>query len=149
MHNFSPIALSLLVALILTILPLPIWMMWVSPPWILLVLIYWVLHDSYRVGVGMAWGMGMLMDLLCGTLLGEHALALTIVIYIVLRMRMRLCMYPLLQQGASIFCFTLLYLFILYTIQGFLNAAPGSALYWVAALSSLLCWPWVVACIRR
>jgi rod shape-determining protein MreD len=78
-----------------------------------------------------------------GTLLGEHALALTIVTYFVLRMHSRLRMYPLLQQGLWVFVFVLFYQFTLFCIQGFLGSLPKTWLYWSSSFTSMLLWPWV------
>jgi rod shape-determining protein MreD len=83
-----------------------------------------------------------------GTLLGEHALALTIVVYIVARMHSRLRMFPLMQQGLIIFLLELLYQFILYCIQGFIGEAPHGWLYWSPSITSMLLWPWVYSIMR-
>src|SRR4029077_2915539 len=98
--------------------------------WVLMVLIYWAMMTPYRISVGFAWVLGIIVDLLNGTVLGEHALAYTIVIYFVSKIHIRLRMYPLLQQGMSIFLFVLLYQFIIYCVQGFIGELPGSHLYW-------------------
>lgn len=107
----------------------------------------------YRINVGTAWTVGLCLDVLNGTLLGEHALALAIVIYFAIRMHSRFCMFPLMQQGLCMFLFVLLYLFILFCIQGFLGELPKSWLYWSCALTSMLLWPWVFVimhdCRRR
>lgn len=147
-NNFIIIFSTFLVALILTVLPMPEWTVWMRPAWVLLVLIYWSMNIPYSVNVGVAWFVGILLDALNGTLLGEHALALTIVVYIVARMHSRLLMFPLLQQGLIICLLVMLYQFILYCIQGFLGAAPHGWLYWSPALTSMLLWPWVYSIMR-
>lgn len=140
--------MTLVVALILALLPMPDWTIWLRPAWVLLVLIYWAMTLPYRVSVGIAWMMGIFVDLLNGTLLGEHALAYTIVIYLVTRMHHQLSMYPLLQQGFSILLFVLLYQFILYCIQGFIGQLPPSNLYWLSSMTSVLLWPWLFVVMR-
>src|SRR5689334_20324828 len=107
MNNWVAILISLLIALMLMLLPMPAWAAWMRPVWVLMVLIYWTIAVPYRVNTGIAFVMGLLIDLLTGTLLGEHALALTVVIYFVARLHMRLRMYPLIQQSMSIFIFVL------------------------------------------
>ena len=99
------IFITLILACLLALLPMPGWTIWLKPAWVLLILIYWSMTTPYQVGIGTAWMMGIIVDLLNGTLLGEHALAYTLVIYLVSRMHMQLCMYPMLQQGLSIFIF--------------------------------------------
>lgn len=148
MHSWVVIATTLLIALILALLPMPDWAIWCRPAWVLMVLIYWGMALPMRVSVGVAWIMGLILDLVSGTLLGEHAMAFTIVIYFVTRMHMRLQMYPMLQQGISVFVFVLLYQFIIYCIQGFVDALPSSQLYWLSSVTSMLLWPWLYVLMR-
>jgi rod shape-determining protein MreD len=148
MHNRMGIYLSFVVALILTLLPMPDWTIWLRPAWVLLVLIYWAMTVPNKVGVGSAWVMGLIVDLLQGTLLGEHALAFTFVIYLVNRIHIRLSMYPLMQQGLSILGFVLIYQFIIFCIQGFIGEIPRSHLYWLASLTSMILWPWLYVLMR-
>lgn len=148
MHSWFAIFMTFLIALVLALLPMPDWTVWLRPAWVLMVLIYWAMMTPYRVSVGIAWILGIIVDLLNGTVLGEHALAYTIVIYFVSRMHIRLRMYPLLQQGISIFLFVLLYQFIIYCIQGFIGELPGSHLYWLSSVTSMLLWPWMFVLMR-
>ena len=148
MTNWVAIFMSLIAALMLTLLPIPAWAVWLRPAWVLMVLIYWTMTVPYRVNIGVAFIVGLIMDLLTGTLLGEHALALTIVIYFVSRLYMRLRMYPLMQQGFSVLIFVLLYQFILFCTQGFIDELPQSRLYWMSALTSTLLWPWFFVLMR-
>lgn len=148
MHNWSAILITLMIALVLAFLPMPDWTIWLRPAWVLLVLIYWAMMMPSRVGVGFAWVVGLIIDLINGTLLGEHALAFTVVIYFVSRMHIRLRIYPLLQQGFSIWIFVLLYQFIIYCIQGFIGELPDSNLFWLSSVTSMLLWPWLFILMR-
>jgi rod shape-determining protein MreD len=147
-HDGLFIPVTIIVAFLLTLLPMPGWAVWLKPAWVLMVLIYWTMTNPERVNVGVAWIVGILLDVLQGTLLGEHALALTMVIYLVARMASQLRMYPLVQQGLSIFLLVLVYQFILFCIQGFLGSMPQSWLYWSSSLTSMLLWPWVFSIMR-
>lgn len=148
LQNWFIIPVSLIIAFILTLLPMPGWTVWLRPEWILLVVIFWTMFFPERFNVGMAWIVGIFLDALAGTLLGEHAIALTIVAYLVVRMHSRLRMYPLLQQGFNVLMLALLYQFILFCIQGFLGELPNSWLYWSSSFISMLLWPWIVSLMR-
>lgn len=148
MHNRIVILVTLMMALILALLPLPGWTVWLRPAWVLLVLIYWTMTLPQYTGVGIAWLMGLLMDLLTGTLFGEHALSFVVVIYFVSRMHIRLRMYPALQQGISILFFVGLYQLIIYCVQGFIGDLPHSQLYWLSSVTSMLLWPWLSILLR-
>lgn len=148
MHNWYAVFITLLCALFLAMLPMPDWTIWLRPAWVLLVLIYWSMVNPHRVNVGIAWIVGLVVDIINGTLFGEHALAFTVIVYFVARLHIRLKMAPLLQQGLSIFGFVLLYQFILYCIQGFVGELPGSQLYWLSSVTSMLLWPWLFILLR-
>jgi rod shape-determining protein MreD len=146
--HWSIIPITFLIAFILTLLPMPEWAIWLKPAWILMVLIFWAMTEPERVNVGVAWLLGIFLDVLQGTLLGEHALALTVVIYLVIRMHRRLRMFPLLQQSISVFFLVLVYQFILFCIQGFLGELPNSWAYWASSVTSMFLWPWVSSIMR-
>ncbi|OGT54570.1 MAG: rod shape-determining protein MreD [Gammaproteobacteria bacterium RIFCSPHIGHO2_12_FULL_42_10] len=149
MHRNLWMGVTLLGALMLTILPMPLWMAWSSPAWVLLTLLYWTMKLPHRMSLGIVWIIGILLDLLSGTPVGEHAFALTVVMYCVFRIYMRLRMYPLLQQSLNIFFFVLLYQFLLYCMQGFMDDLPNNPLYWLSSLTSMLCWPWLFFLMRE
>src|SRR3990167_916144 len=148
-HAGWVIPITFLAAFILTLLPMPDWSIWLRPAWVLMVLIYWAMMAPHQVNMGAAWVIGVFLDVLNGTLLGEHALAMTIVVYGVVKMHSRLRMWPLMQQGLSIFMFVLLYQFVLFCVQSFLGQPPSSWIYWSSSVTSMLLWPWVFGIIRN
>ena len=86
MIDFSPrrwlLVPSLGVALLLTLLPLPEWASELRPPWVALTLLYWILAAPERVGVFWGWAMGLLLDVSIGTILGQHALSLAVMAWL-------------------------------------------------------------------
>lgn len=148
MHKRTLIFFTLCLSLISMLLPMPEWATWMRPAWVLMVLIYWAMSLPFILSVGTAWLIGLVVDLLNGTLLGEHALAYTIIIYFVGRMHIRLRMFPMIQQSLFVFALILLYQFIIYCTQGFIGELPRSHLYWLSSVSSMLLWPWLVILMR-
>lgn len=142
------IGATFLLALILTLLPMPHGIKIFQPPWVLLVLLFWTLILPGRLSINLAWTLGILLDVLHGTLLGEHALALSVVTYIAARMSNQLRMFSLFQQGISVFFMVIFYQFILYCIQGFLGDLPEGWQYWLPAIPSVLLWPWAFTMMR-
>lgn len=143
MQNTTVIFTTVIIAFLLTLLPMPEWTIWLRPAWVLMVLIYWSMTVPYRVNIGVAWVVGIFLDVLQGTLLGEHALAFIMVIYIVVKMQTRFALFPILQQSLTVFILSLLYQFIIFCIQGFLGELPKNWLYWATSLTTMLLWPWV------
>lgn len=148
MRNLVAVVLSLCVAIVLALLPMPDWSAWLRPSWVLMVMIFWTMTIPFEVNVGVAWLAGMILDLLTGCMLGEHALALTIVVYFSYRFHLRLNMYPLIQQAFTVFIFTLIYQLIIYCLQSVINQPPASHLYWMSSVTSMLFWPWLFIMMR-
>ncbi len=94
--------ISMFIALLLGLLPLPALLQPVRPYWLALVVAYWVIEDPDRVGLGFAFLMGLLADLAFGGLLGEQALRLTVMAFILQRFRSQLRFFPLSQQALAI-----------------------------------------------
>ena len=91
---------TLVAALLLNMLPLgrnP-WM----PDFLAVVLVFWNVHQPRRVGVGMAFVFGLLMDVHEGALLGQHALAYTLLSYVAITIHRRLTWFGLPEQAAQI-----------------------------------------------
>jgi rod shape-determining protein MreD len=86
------IALTLIAALMLNLLPWAGAWLWIKPDFVALVVLYWCIEQPRKVGFVSAWLMGLFMDIADGTLLGQHALAYSILAYagIVLHRRVRM-----------------------------------------------------------
>lgn len=147
-QSIFTIGISILLAMMLSILPLPDWAIWLRPQWVVLVVIYWCLALPERVSVGIAWMIGLLMDVLLGTLLGQHAFALVVVAYIVVKFHPRIRLYPLWQKTLLVFVLLLVYLSLIFWVQGLLGVLPTTWEFWLTAVTSALLWPWVFIILR-
>ena len=80
---------TLFIALALNLVNLPGWVNWLRPNWILLVIAFWTLSANKRFSILLIWGIGIILDALNGTLLGEHALALVVATYALVKLSQR------------------------------------------------------------
>src|SRR5690606_34433399 len=94
--------LSVLAALLLGLLPLPAPVQGLRPYWLALVVAYWVIEEPGHAGLGFAFLVGVIADLVSGSLLGEHALRLVVMAFILQRFRAQLRFFPLAQQALAI-----------------------------------------------
>lgn len=78
---------SFFVALVLMFLRLPSWSIWICPQWLGIVVLYWAWIMPQRVNVGVAWLVGVLLDFLYHTPVGENALALVLATYLIIKFR--------------------------------------------------------------
>ncbi len=137
------VAISFVVAVFLSLLPMPEWAMQLKPQWVLLVLLYWLLALPHRFGMGFVWCLGLYLDGLNNTVLGEHALALVMVAFIIMHYQRRLWVLPARQQALVCCLLILLYQLVLVAVQTILGLPLRSAWYWGSAVVSALLWPWL------
>ena len=94
------IGFTLLVALGVNLLPVgrhP-----AQPDLLAVVLVFWNVHQPRRVGVGLAFVFGLLMDVHEGALLGQHALAYTLLSFVAITIHRRLTWFGLAEQALQI-----------------------------------------------
>ncbi len=143
------ITLTIILALLLNNVFLPEWAERYRPGWTMLVLIYWALALPHRVGMGVAWFTGMLMDVMKDNfLLGQHALSMVIIIYIVLSLYRRIRISPMLQQVFTILLLMLLYQLLLWWFQSLTGKTERTLNYALMSVSSALIWPLLYLFLR-
>ena len=131
---------SVLVALLLGLLPLPEMLAPLRPYWLALVLAYWVLEEPEHVGLGFAFGAGVLADLAFGGLLGEQALRLTVMTFILQRFRPRLRFFPLSQQALAVGALLLNDRVIAGAVQVLLDKPGPSLAQWFGPVVGMFLW---------
>lgn len=146
---YLAVVISLMLAMALRILPLPHDWFILNPDWIALFLIYWVMALPERVGVGTAWVAGLFSDVLTGRMLGQHAVAYSVIAYLSLRWYRQLRLYPLPQQSLWVLGFLLVSQVLVYWTQNVKNEDTLTLAYWLPPLSGALAWPLVRVLLRR
>lgn len=142
------IGLTLVAAMALRIAPWPGVLSPLNPDWVLLALIYWALAVPERAGIFHAWAFGLLTDVLTGRIIGQYALAYSLVIYICLKLHKRLRQFPIIQQALFIFFCLLLSQLLLFLIKNFQRPAQLEAVFWLPVFTGTLCWPLVFTVLR-
>ncbi|HET9123138.1 MAG TPA: rod shape-determining protein MreD [Acidiferrobacteraceae bacterium] len=132
--------LSLLLALVLAVVPLPAVTLSFRPDWVAVWVIYWVLATPEKVGLGKAWAAGLCMDVLYGTALGEQALAAAVLAFVTDRIHLRLRMFPRWQQALAVFVLVSLAHLIVLWARHALGRPGGDLAYWLSAATSGMVW---------
>jgi rod shape-determining protein MreD len=148
-EKYSTLAVALFVAILLTLLPLPDAIEPLRPYWAGLVLIYWALEARQMVSLGMAFLIGILLDILTGSLMGMHALSLVVMIYLVQRFRSRMRFFPPWQQGLSILALLINDRIINLWVSSLLGEPMPTWHYWLAPLVGMVLWPWLFLLLDR
>jgi rod shape-determining protein MreD len=137
------ITASLLVAFLLNLLP---WGHWFGvPDFVALVLIFWSIHQPRKVGIGIAFLMGLLMDVHDATLLGENALSYTLLSYFAIMIHRRVLWFKVGTQALHV----LPLLLMMQTVQLLIRVSvsghfPGW-LYFLESLVTAFLWPVVTS----
>lgn len=139
---------TFLVAIVLNILPGPTWAEPFVPDWVALTLIYWCMAAPQRVSVGTGWVLGLTLDVLYGSLLGQHALAKSAIAFITVRLHPQLRMFPRWQQAVSVLMLLFFNQLLVAWIRGLTGHAPGTVAYWTPSIVGALLWPWLFVILR-
>jgi len=142
------IAISLIFAMALTILPMPEALTSYRPEWVALVLLYWIMALPHRIGINIAWLMGISLDVLKGALLGQHALALVILAFMMFNLSLRIRVYPFWQQSVMIGLILFIYHALLLWIYDMTGTIEFTWHYWTPVLLGALLWPWIFIILR-
>ncbi|XOV87260.1 MAG: rod shape-determining protein MreD [Pseudomonadota bacterium] len=146
------VATTFLVAMILSVINLPAYVPsevgYLRPEWVVLALIYWVIALPQRIGIAVAWFVGLMMDVLLGDLLGQHGIAYIIVAYIAQSLYQRLRMFRIWQQSLIVFGIVGLNQLINFWIESIAGLAEWSFWYLLPSVVSAFLWPWVFLILR-
>jgi len=144
-----PVWVVLITATALTTLPLPDFFTPFRPPWATMAVIYWIMMWPRSFGLGTAWCVGLILDVLQGELLGQHALALTVVGYLTLRFHLQIRIFPLWQLTATVGALMAIEAFILFWIDGVAGNPPMGFARWTQVLTAAVLWPLIMAVMDR
>ncbi|WP_299022711.1 MULTISPECIES: rod shape-determining protein MreD [unclassified Tepidimonas] len=110
------------------------------PDWMALVLVFWIVHQPLRVGVGVAFVAGLGLDVHQGVLLGQHALAYTVMGYLAVTLHRRVLWFDWLGQTLHV----LPLLAVAFGVQVLVRAVAGHgappAWAWVSPLLTAALW---------
>jgi rod shape-determining protein MreD len=137
--------LSVVAGLVLTVFPLPAWLDVLRPAFMALVVLYWSVNAPRLGGIALGFFSGLALDVFQGPVLGQHALALSLVAYIAVREHQRIRTKPPLQQALMVFGALAVYEFVMFAIDGWSGHPVTSPLRWVHTVTGALIWPPVAA----
>jgi rod shape-determining protein MreD len=135
------IAATLICAFVLNLLP------WGGlngvPDFLALVLIFWSVHQPRKVGIGVAFLMGLLMDVHNASLLGENALAYTLLSYFAIMIHRRMLWFRPVTQALHVLPLLLMMQVVQMLIQALVSGKFPGWFYFASSLVSAALWPLV------
>lgn len=146
--NWRRILGTLTLAVLLEQLPWSGWMLAVRPDFVLVILLFWTLHQPERLGFGTAFFLGLLADFQDGAVFGQHAIAYVVGGYLVLYLRLRLLQFDPSRQAMQLFP-VLLSVQLIALLIGWLAVNPPAGLAMLLpVLSSTVLWYAIAGFLR-
>ncbi|ALG69168.1 rod shape-determining protein MreD [Beggiatoa leptomitoformis] len=136
------------VSLMLAIIPLPGWAVIWRPDWVALVLVYWCIAIPQRVGVATGWVIGILYDVLSDTLLGQHALILSFLAYLSVKLHRQVRVFPWWQQALFAGSMVAISELLEAWIRGAIGHPTVGWTFIYPAITSIVLWPWIFIILR-
>jgi rod shape-determining protein MreD len=141
---------SALIALTLSLLPLPQFMTIFWPNLLVLVVLYWSTMTPRAGGMLVGLLAGLTLDLMTGSQLGQHAFALSLVTYLAIRLHLLTRAKPIFEQALFVAIALLVYEVTLWAIDGFSGHHNTSSwTRWVPIATGSLIWPVIVGILGR
>lgn len=137
----SFMAFSLFIGLMLNLLPWSGVALVLRPDFVALTLLFWSIREPRRMGIGVAWAMGLMIDVADGVLFGQNALAYSLAVYIAYVLHRRILLFTPWQQTF----YALLLLLLLQLMTLLIRLATGAAFngmsYFASSVTGALLWP--------
>ena len=148
-ESFLMILMTVIIGVVLTVLPLPYWVSVFRPAFLVLIVLYWSTMAPHAGGIALAFFSGLLLDVFQSSVLGQHALALSLVAYLGIRLHLLVRAKPLFEQSLFVFAALMVYEFMLWILDGWSGHAMSNPARWLHTLTGGLLWPVVVGFMGR
>ncbi len=130
--------LSLLLALFINMIPLG--RLPGFPDFVALVLAFWCVREPLKIGMGGAFLLGLTMDVLDASVIGQHALAYVMLAYTANSLSRRILWFPLVEQALQILPLLLLSQMVMLVARMLAGAEFPGLLYFLGSFSAALLW---------
>jgi rod shape-determining protein MreD len=126
----------------------PVELGFLRPDWVAMILVYWIIALPHRIGIPMAWVVGIAVDVLLGSPMGQHALSYVLIAYVVASLYQRVRMFSVWQQASILFVLLWLNQLVEFWIESIVSVTDWSFWYLLPAVSGAFLWPSVFLILR-
>lgn len=141
--------ITALIGLMLTVMPLPQFLSVLWPNMLVLAILYWSTMTPRAGGILIGFLGGLCLDVLTGSQLGQHALALSLLCYLAIRLHLLVRAKPLFEQALFVLAALVLYEAVLWAIDGFSAQGTGDWTRWVHVITGAAIWPLMAGLLGR
>ena len=135
----SFMALSMIIALAFNYLPWPDSRF--VPDLLALTLTFWCIHQPRKVNVGVCWLFGLMMDTVNGALMGQHALAYSLLGFGAHIIHRRVLWFPLWQQALHVLVLLLISQLTMVAVRMIAGGTYPGTLMFLSSFVSAALWP--------
>lgn len=135
------VVISFIITLFIDLIPITLYTHIFLPQLTILLMMFWLLHRPQNIGIGVAFTIGLVLDIATGSLMGMHCLGLIITAFIIQRQQRQILLYSFGIQSFLIFMLLLMIQVIwLFSIAFTMNEFIGWSQLIIPPLGALL-WP--------
>jgi rod shape-determining protein MreD len=138
------IAMTLIVALFANLLPWSGVLLWLKPDFLAVTLLYWCIRQPRKLGFAPAWMLGLAMDIGNASLLGQHALAYTLLAYAGITLHRRVLMFSIKYPVLHVIPLLLLTQLAMLIVRMVAGADFPGLHYFAASITAAALWPLLV-----
>ncbi len=135
------IVLTLVIALLANLLPRTGWVLWLTPDFVALIVLYWCIEEPRKIGFLTAWCLGLLMDIADGSLFGQHALAYSILAYAGIVLHRRVQRFSMAPQILHVILLLLLTDLVVLLVRALAGADFPGYIYFLGSFTGAALWP--------
>lgn len=110
------------------------------PDWAALVLVFWCIREPFKVGMSAAFFLGIAMDMVDASVMGQHSLAYVLLAYLAHGLSRRILWFPLAQQAMQIFPLLFGAQLVMLAVRGLMGADFPGLSYFLSSCSAALLW---------
>jgi len=135
------VVISFTIALTLNFIPLQSFALVIRPDFVALIILYWSINQPQQFGMGVAFFLGLMMDVHHAGILGHHALVYCVIVSIASVSRRRIKIFGLVQQTPQVFLILIITqgLFVFIALLNDANMPDWQ--YFLGSLSGSILWP--------
>jgi rod shape-determining protein MreD len=111
------------------------------PDLVALVLAFWCVHQPRKMGIGVAWAVGLVMDAANGVLFGQHALAYAALAYAALGLHRRILRFTIWQQAVQVLVLLAASQLLMLAVRMAAGGTYPGLAYFAGSLIAALLWP--------
>ncbi len=140
---------SALVSLGLQFLPLPALLDDIRPPVLVLTVIYWSLAAPRAGGIALGFLAGLAIDVFKGAVLGQYALATSLIAYLSIRQHLLVRNKPVFEQALLVAIALTIFELVAWLIDGWSGHAMSGVSRWLPIITGAAVWPLVTAVLGQ